>query len=164
MIGWPVDSTNYDPHNRRSNTGSDVFRENQPGKVKNNVPVETLTSVRDRMLPMMELAAQEYAHRMPAGYPKIVDEPERGAFGLILDPSHALHIVSDGTNLYAEMTARSSRTDARASAGREKYSGMPFNDRRQITETISDQELRNLIGELLSRYNMLPRVIHITDT
>ncbi len=128
------------------------------------MPVETLTTVRDRMLPMMELTAREYAHRMPAGYPKLIDEPNRGTFGLLLDPSHALHIVSDGTNLYAEMTARSSRTDARASAGREKYSGMPFNDRRLISEDVSDQELRNLLGELVSRYNMLPRIIHITDT
>jgi len=116
------------------------------------------------MLPMMELTAREYAHRTPDGYPKIIDEPARGAIGLILEPSHALHIVSDGTSIYAEMTARSSRTDARASAGREKYAGMPFNDRRLLPEHISDQELRNLLSELLSRYNTLPRVIHITDT
>ncbi|MGD9713077.1 MAG: hypothetical protein AB7V46_13540, partial [Thermomicrobiales bacterium] len=121
-------------------------------------------SIRDRVLPMLELAAQEYAHRTPAGYPKVIDEPERGAVGLMLDPSHALHFVSDGTAVYAEITARSSRTDARASAGREKYAGMPFNDRRRLTPDVSDQTLRNLLGELFSRWNTLPRIIHITDT
>ncbi|MCC6944509.1 MAG: hypothetical protein IT335_08015 [Thermomicrobiales bacterium] len=113
---------------------------------------------------MLELVAAEYAHRVPDNYPKVVDDTDRGTFGLLLDPSHALHFVSDGENVYAEMTARSSRTDARASAGREKYAGMPFNDRRLLSPDVSDQELRNLVGELLSRWNMLPRIIHITDT
>ncbi|MBX3069069.1 MAG: hypothetical protein KF883_01075 [Thermomicrobiales bacterium] len=128
------------------------------------MPVETLLPLRDRTLPMLELVAAEYADRVPANYPKVVDDTDRGTFGLLLDPSHALHFVSDGENVYAEMTARSSRTDARASAGREKYAGMPFNDRRLLSVDVSDQELRNLVGELLSRWNMLPRIIHITDT
>lgn len=134
------------------------------GKVWIDVPVESLVSLRDRALPMLELAAAEYAKRTPDNYPKIIDDTDRGTFGIILDPSHALHFVSDGSNVYAELTARSSRTDARASAGREKYSGMPFNDRRLIPPDVSDQELRNYLGELLSRWNMLPRIIHITDT
>jgi hypothetical protein len=113
---------------------------------------------------MLELVARQYAHRTPNGYPVVVDEPGRGMIGLLLDPSHSINFVSDGTSLYAEFTARSSRTDARSSAGRAKFSGMPFNDRRAISPDISDQEIRNLISELLSRWNTQPNLIHITDT
>ncbi len=113
---------------------------------------------------MLEVAAEEYQARTPAGYPVIIDEPERGAVGLLLDASHALHIMTDGSGLFAELSARSSRTDVRSSAGREKYSGMPFNDRRPISTSITDQELRNMLAELTARWNMQPRIIHITDT
>jgi hypothetical protein len=127
------------------------------------VPVESLTTLRDRVLPMLEVVAREYAHRVPSGYPRIVDEPERGTVGLLLDSSFGLHFLSDGTALYAELTARASRTDARSSAGWEKFSGMPFNDRRTISEAMTDQDIRNLLSELMARWNMQPRIIHITD-
>ena len=128
------------------------------------MPIESLNLIRERVLPMLEVAAREYAHRTPEGYPTIVDEPQRGAIGLALDPSHSLYFLTDGTTVFAEMTSRSSRTDARSSAGREKYGGMPFNDRRRLDPDISDQALRNLLAELMTRWNMQPRVIHITDT
>jgi hypothetical protein len=123
-----------------------------------------LNALGDRLLPMLEVVASQYRHRTPNGYPKIVDQPERGTIGIYLDPSHALNFMSDGESIFAELTARSSRTDARSSAGRAKFSGMPFNDRRQIAPDVTDQELRNLLSELLSRWNTQPNLIHITDT
>jgi hypothetical protein len=115
-------------------------------------------------MPMADVALEEYRSRTPKGYPVVVDEPHRGAIGLLLDPSHSLHLMSDGERLWAELRSWSSRADARSSASREKYGGAPFVDRRPIDPSISDQELRNLLAELLSRYNFQPTFIHITDT
>jgi hypothetical protein len=113
---------------------------------------------------MFEQVARDYADRTPDGYPAIVDEPDRGAVGIQLDPAHSLFLVSDGTNLFADFSYRSARTDARSSASREKFSGTPFFDRRPLDPGISDQGLRNLLSELISRWNMQPLIIHITDT
>ena len=126
--------------------------------------IAALHEVRARMLPMLRFAAEEYRHRTPEGYPVVIDDPERGSIGLHLDPSYALHVVSDGDRLYADLSYRSSRTDARSSASREKFSGLPFDDRRPLDPTVSDQALRNLIAELMSRWNFQPGVIHITDS
>ncbi len=113
---------------------------------------------------MLELIRDEYRGRVPEGYPTISGDAARGNFGIQLDPNFALFLVSDGEQLYADMTYRSSRTDARSSASREKFGGMTVFDRRPIEHTISDQELRNLLAELISRFNMQPLLIHITDT
>jgi hypothetical protein len=115
-------------------------------------------------MPMLELARTEYTDRTPPGYPLLIDEPDRGAVGILLDPSHSLSVLSDGQDLWLELVARSSRTDARSSAGREKYSGMPFHDRRAIPPDVTDQQLRNYVAELIARWNMQPNLIHITDT
>ncbi len=128
------------------------------------VAVAELEAIRDRVLPMFELVAEEYGPRTPAGYPEILDDPERGVIGLLLDPSFSIHFVSDGTGLFVDMMTRSSRNDARSSASREKYAGMPFNDHRALNPSVTDQELRNLIAELLSRWNTQPSIIHMTDT
>ena len=115
-------------------------------------------------MPMFDVVVDEYAHRTPAGYPEILDDADRGVVGLLLDPSFSIHFVSDGTGIFVDMTSRSSRTDARSSASREKYSGMPFNDHRALSADVTDQELRNLIAEILSRWNTQPSIIHMTDT
>jgi hypothetical protein len=113
---------------------------------------------------MLEVAAAEYRTRVPAGYPVIIDTPELATVGIELDPAHALHFVSDGENLFADFYYRSSRYDARSSASREKFGGSPYQDRRALPGSISDQGLRNLIAELLSRFNAQQTIIHITDT
>ena len=41
-----------------------------------------LENIRDRMIPMMQVAVEQYRGRMSAGYPAIVDEVERGTIGL----------------------------------------------------------------------------------
>jgi hypothetical protein len=113
---------------------------------------------------MLAHAAEEYRYRVPEGYPVVLDAPEQGMVGIELDPSYALHIVSDGSQLYAEFYTRNPRTDSRSSASREKFSGAPTFDRRPLDPSISDQGLRNLIAELMSRWNQQPLIIHITDS
>jgi hypothetical protein len=128
------------------------------------VAVETLATVRDRLLPMLHLVAKEYAHRTPDGYPTVVDAPESGTLGIELDPNFALYVVADGDRLYADYYYRSARNDARSSASRQKHGGLPFTDRRPLERDVSDQELRNMIAELMSRFNFQPGMIHITDS
>lgn len=116
------------------------------------------------MLPMMDIASARYADRVPAGYPHVIDNVERGTFGLEIDPSHALYITSNGTELFAEVYRRSPRNDNRASASRQKQGGVPFSDRRPLANDVDDETLRNLIAELMSYFNLQPGLIHITDT
>jgi hypothetical protein len=116
------------------------------------------------MLPMLRLVAGEYEHRTPAGYPVLIDAIENGTFGIEIDPSYALYIVTDNGDLYADLYYRSHRADPRSSASREKFSGLPHNDRRPLPLAPSDLALRNLIAELMSRYNAQPGIIHITDS
>jgi hypothetical protein len=128
------------------------------------VSVEALRDVRERVLPMLRFAAEEYRHRTPDGYPVVIDAADTGMVGLELDPSYALYLVTDGERLYADFFYRSSRNDARSSASREKFGGLPFPDRRELTAGTSDQDLRNMIAELMSRWNVQPGIIHITDS
>lgn len=125
---------------------------------------QLLSSIRDRILPMLRVEVEQYRGRVPEGYPVIIDDPATATIGLALDPSHALHVVSDGDRLYADFYYRSARYDARSSASREKFAGAPFQDRRVIPASISDQGLRNLIAELNARFNWQGMFIHITDS
>lgn len=125
--------------------------------------VESLSGIRDRMLPMMDVASARYANRVPAGYPHVIDNAQQGMFGFEIDPSHALYIVSDGEGLHAEVYRRSPRTDNRASASRMKPAGVPFSDRRALPHDVDDETLRNLIAELMSYFNQQPGLLYITD-
>ena len=125
--------------------------------------LETLRDVRDRVLPMLELTADNYRSRVPAGYPNVVNNVEGGTVGLEIDPNYALYFSTDGQVLFAEGYRRSHRSDNRAGGGYQKYGGQPSFDRRPLSPYVTDQELRNLIAELMSSYNMQPGLIHITD-
>lgn len=126
--------------------------------------VGQLADVRERMLPMLRLTAEEYRRRVPDGYPVVVDDVEQGTIGLEIDPNYALYVVAGAEGLFVELYYRNSRTDARSSASREKFSGAPALDRRPLPARISDQALRNLIAELKSRFNQQPGLIHISDS
>lgn len=126
--------------------------------------VELLSGIRNRMLPMLRLAADEYHPRTPAGYPVVVDTVAEGTLGIEIDPSYALYLVTEGQAIYADLYYRSHRADARSSASREKFSGQPTNDRRPLPPAPTDQALRNLLAEIMSRYNAQPGIIHITDS
>lgn len=128
------------------------------------MPVQQLSEVRDRILPMLRYVADEYRGRVPQGYPVVVDAPDRGVVGVEFDPMHALYVTTDGETLTAQLTYRSSRYDTRSSASRQKYSGTPANDLRPLAADADDQTLRNLIAELTSRWNYGQTVVHLTDT
>ncbi len=125
---------------------------------------EMLQQVRERMMPMLRLVAEEYRLRVPEGYPVIVDTVERGVFGLEIDPSYALYIASDGERLFADFYWRSSRYDARSSAMQEIFSGSPIFDRRPLSPNATDLQLRNMVAELMSRHNTQPGLVHISDS
>lgn len=115
------------------------------------------------MLPMMQVTAEQYRQRVPGGYPNLIDAVERGTFGIEIDPSHALFVTSNGSDLFAEVYRRNPRTDNRSSASRQKPAGVPFSDRHPLSVDVDDQTLRNLIAELMSYFNQQPGLIHITD-
>lgn len=125
---------------------------------------ETLLSIRERIIPMLQYIAAEYKYRVPEGYPSIVDTPELGVVGLELDPNYSLNFVSDGERVWADVNYRSPRLDKGSTAGWQKYAGEPVDDRRPVDPSISDQGLRNLIAELISRWNFQPLILWITDT
>lgn len=125
--------------------------------------IQDLKRVRDRVFPMLEVAAEQYESRAPHGYPHLVDNADQGVVGLEIDPSYCLYFTSEGDDVYAEIYRRQSRIDVRSSSGRQKYAGAPFHDRRPITADIGDQALRNLIAELKNAYNMQPGILYVTD-
>ena len=126
--------------------------------------VEMLEQVRERMLPMLRLVAEEYKPRVPEGYPIIVDSVANGVIGLEIDPSYAIYVTSDGNELFVDYYWRSSRIDARSSASREKFSGSPVFDRRPFSPLTTDLQLRNMIAELMAQHNYQPGLIHISDS
>ncbi|HET7057019.1 MAG TPA: hypothetical protein VFI12_11185 [Thermomicrobiales bacterium] len=127
------------------------------------MPVDQLSSIRDRFLPMLAYGQNEYGYRVPAGYPIIHDDVERGVIGFELDPMHSIHVTTDGEQIYADVFYRSQRYDVRSSASREKFAGRGVVDRRWLGPHPTDQQLRNLIAELMSRFNQQQTMIYFTD-
>ena len=112
---------------------------------------------------MLTYAQHEYGYRMPAGYPIIHDDVRQGVIGIELDPNHSLNITTDGVQLYADVVYRSSRYDTRSSASREKFAGLNVVDRRDLNDQVTDQDLRNLLAELMSRFNQQQTMLYFTD-
>ncbi len=125
--------------------------------------VQALAGVRARMLPMLQVAAEQYRERVPDGYPVVVDSVDNGVIGIEFDPNYALYVSSEGDGLYADIYRRAPRIDNRSSASREKFAGLPFDERRPLEPDVSDQVLRNLIHELMHYWNAQPNVIFVTD-
>lgn len=124
---------------------------------------QNLQRIRDRMMPMLQGVATQYEFRVPPGYPHVIDDVDRGMIGVELDPSYSLYITSEGDDIFAEIYKRQSRTDSRSSASRQKYAGLPFQDRRPMEPDPSDQTLRNLIGEIKQAFNYQPGMLYITE-
>jgi hypothetical protein len=129
-----------------------------------SVSIEMLQQVRDRVIPMLRLVADEYRPRVAEGYPIVVDSVQDGLVGLEIDPNYALYFATDGNELFTDVYFRSSRNDVRSSAMREKFSGRPIYDRRPLSPSITDVQLRNLIAELMMRHNYQPGLVHISDS
>ena len=145
----------------RRHIASNVITERMRGP---SVSVEMLEQVRERMMPMLRLVAEEYRPRVAEGYPIVVDMVSNGVIGIEIDPNYALYITSDGKELFADYYVRSTRFDARSSASREKFAGSPLYDRRPFSAYTTDVQMRNMLAELMAQHNYQPGLIHITDS
>lgn len=125
--------------------------------------MSSLQDIRNRFIPILNVTAQQYAGRVPAGYPHLVDDVDGGTVGLELDPSYAVYVTQDDEGLFAQVYKRDPRTDSRATSMRQKYGGVPFSDRRPVDGDLTDQELRNLVGELKNAFNNQPGLLYITE-
>lgn len=127
--------------------------------------VARLETIRSRVMPILEATKRTYTGRVRNGYPTIVDNTQRGGvFGLNLDPGFGIYFMTDGQTLFAEIHRVSLRTDTLSSANSEKFSGAPLQERHDIDETWTEAQFRNLISELLSRWNTQQTVIYRVDS
>jgi hypothetical protein len=127
--------------------------------------VTELRTLRNRVMPMLQEVARTYETRTEPGYPVIMDNVEFGGyFGIMLDPAYGLHFLTDGQQVFAQINMVGWRNDVRSSANKEKFSGLPFGGVRPVSAMLTDQQLRNLIAELLSHWNMQPLLIHQSDS
>jgi hypothetical protein len=116
--------------------------------------VARLQTIRPRVVPILEAVQREYQGRVRSGHPQIVDNIQRGGiFGLNFDPGYGVYFMTDGTSIFAELHTISHRGDTRSNANAEKFAGSPSIERREIDETWTDLHYRNLISELLNRWN-----------
>jgi len=125
--------------------------------------MQELRDIRDRWMPMLEAVREQYQFRVPAGYPNIVDDLERGTVGIEIDPNYSVYVTAEDGRLYAEVYKRQPRTDNRSSAGWQKYAGQPFQDKRPLAAVPTDQDLRNLVGEIKQAFNYQPGLLYITE-
>lgn len=125
--------------------------------------MSNLAEIRNRFVPILKVTQEQYAGRVPAGYPNLIDDVDGGTVGIELDPSFGVYVTQDADGMFAEVYKRDPRIDARATAGRQKYAGTPFHDRRPITGNPTDQELRNLVAELKMAFNNQPGLLYITE-
>ena len=127
--------------------------------------IADLKRLRDRVMPMLREVEKNYETRTEAEYPVVMDDVEFGGyFGIMLDPNYGLYFITDGQQLFAQIKMVGWRNDVRSSANKEKFTGLPFGGVRPIPDTMTDQQVRNLISELLSHWNMQPLFIHHSDS
>jgi hypothetical protein len=127
--------------------------------------IAMLGRLRDRMLPMLQAVVDEYKTRSDPGYPVLLDNVEFGGyFGIMLDPAYGLYFITDGEEVFAQINMVGWRNDARSSANKERFAGTPFAGVRPVPETLSNQELRNLLSELLAHWNLQPLLLYRTDS
>lgn len=124
-----------------------------------------LRVLRDRMIPMFEVIAEDWASRTEPGYPVVFDNVEsNGYFGVSLDPGYSLFVMIDSGEIIAQLNVIAWRTDVRSAANYEKFTSLPAGGVKPVSMAMSDNQLRNLIAELLSHWNVQPLVIRVTDS
>jgi hypothetical protein len=124
-----------------------------------------LEAVKPRVMPILEAVQREYRNRVRRGYPQIVDNITRGGiFGLNLEPGYGVYFMTDGTSLYAELHTIAHRSDTLSAANNEKFAGRPRIERREIDDSWADHHFRNLISELLNRWNFQQLRIYRVDS
>jgi len=124
-----------------------------------------LNAIRATVLPILQAIQREYAARGREGYPKLVDNVERGGvFGLNLDPGYGVYFLTDGSDIWAELHHVSLRTDTLSAANVEKFGGEPAQTRRELGGDWTDLQYRNLVSELLSTWNYQQLMIFRVDS
>lgn len=117
------------------------------------------------MLPILEEVQAEYAPRVRQGYPRIVDNVERGGVvGMNLDANFGVYFMTDGSDVYAELHTLALRTDTLSMANAEKFSGRPQHERVEIGADWNDLSYRNVIARLLSAWNYQQLAIFRVDS
>jgi hypothetical protein len=124
-----------------------------------------LREIRLLVLPMFEQIIEQYQGRVRGGFPTTVDNIERGGvIGISLDPGWGVYFMTDGSSVYAEIHNIDPRWDALSAANAEKFAGHPRFERRELDDNWSAAQYRNLIGELLSRWNYQQLRIYRVDS
>lgn len=124
-----------------------------------------LEAMRARLLPLLEATQAQYIGRVRSGYPRIVDNIERGGvFGLDFDPGFGIYFMTDGERVYAELHRVSLRVDTLSAANYEKFAGRPVQERIDLDDGWTDLQLRNLVSELISRWNWQQTAIYRVDS
>lgn len=127
--------------------------------------IARLLAMRARLWPLLEATRAEYLGRVRTGYPRLVENIERGGvFGLDLDPGFGVYFMTDGERVFAELHYVSLRVDTLSAANREKFAGQPAQERRDIQAEWTDLQLRNLVSELLSLWNWQQTAIYRVDS
>lgn len=127
--------------------------------------VTRLEGIQARVMPLLEAAKAEYTGRSRPGYPTLVDNVQRGGvFGLNLDPGFGVYFMTDGQTLFAEIHRVSLRGDTLSMANREKFSGAPVQERYEFDESWDDLQFRNLLSQLLSRWNTQQTFLYRVDS
>lgn len=127
--------------------------------------ITSLRRLRERVLPMLREVARTYETRTEPGYPIVIDNVDNGGyFGIMLDPDYGLYFLTDGRQILAQINMVGWRNDVRSSANKEKFAGLPFGGVRPVPDTLTNAQLRNLMAELLSHWNMQPLLIHRSDS
>jgi hypothetical protein len=124
-----------------------------------------LGAMRSRLMPLLEATHAQYVGRVRRGYPRLVDNVERGGvFGLDLDPGFGIYFMTDGAQVFAELHYVALRVDTLSAANREKFAGRPVQRRFDLDPSWTDLQLRNLVSELVSRWNWQQTAIYRVDS
>lgn len=144
-------------------SGDVVATTEMPAKPRDGI--DEIRTLRGRMLPMFKAIADEFSTRSQPGYPLVFDNIDGGGyFGILLDPSYGLYIMTDGESVFAQLNILGWRTDVRSSAQKEKFSNVPFTGTVPMSTSLSDNALRNLISELLASWNTQPQFMNQADS
>jgi len=151
--------------NQETGAGAAVEQEQPSGIAQPSLHVGRLEQIRVRVLPILEAIKTEYTGRTRKGYPAIIDNVQRGGvFGLTLDPGWAIYFMTDGERVFAELHETSLRTDTLSMANVEKFAARPSIDQREVDETWTDRDFRNLVSELLHGWNYQQLRIYRVDS
>ncbi len=163
----PSENIGSDARNMETGAGASVTVRDESEQQGADVvdPIAELERLRDRVLPILQAARQEYIGRVRTGYPMIVDNVRRGGiFGMHLDPGYGVFFMTDGERLFAELHFTSLRWDTLSAANAEKFAGKPVIEQYDIDSSWSEREARNLFAELLSKWNYQELRIYRTDS